>query len=184
MSTKALDLGAHGNTWCVCVCVFCVGVYLSRYSDLLQVDPIAPGATGEIIIFKVMKVRPQAGGCLSQHTCQRQETKPSVVPAVWSEDGRVVLSFASACISAHRVYLSTWNSAAFSLCALRPSVMCCRCGLELSSQAKQHPQIKLQRLSAHRGSSSSLLKFKFHPSLSRRSFFSPLCIYSDDRCLT
>lgn len=44
----------------VCVCVFCVGVYLSRYSDLLQVDPIAPGAMGEIIIFKVMKVRPQS----------------------------------------------------------------------------------------------------------------------------
>lgn len=33
-----------------------VGVYLSRYSDLLQVDPLIPGATGEIIIFKVMKV--------------------------------------------------------------------------------------------------------------------------------
>ncbi|XP_068452041.1 protein TASOR isoform X2 [Clinocottus analis] len=31
------------------------GVYLSRYSDLIQVNPITPGATGEIIIFKVMK---------------------------------------------------------------------------------------------------------------------------------
>ncbi|KAM3621562.1 uncharacterized protein V6R79_012819 [Siganus canaliculatus] len=31
------------------------GVYLSRYSDLLQVNPMTPGATGEIIIFKVMK---------------------------------------------------------------------------------------------------------------------------------
>lgn len=62
---------------CVCVCV-CLGVYLSRYSDLLQVDPITPGATGEIIIFKVMKVNQQAGGyrhySLCQHICQRQET--------------------------------------------------------------------------------------------------------------
>ncbi|XP_074521562.1 protein TASOR isoform X2 [Halichoeres trimaculatus] len=31
------------------------GVYLSRYSDLLQSTPITPGFTGEIIIFKVMK---------------------------------------------------------------------------------------------------------------------------------
>ncbi|XP_068171229.1 protein TASOR-like [Antennarius striatus] len=33
------------------------GVYLSRYSDLLQVNPMLPGATGDIIIFKVMKGR-------------------------------------------------------------------------------------------------------------------------------
>ncbi|XP_044206100.1 uncharacterized protein LOC122981439 [Thunnus albacares] len=31
------------------------GVYLSRYSDLLQVNSFTPGATGEIVIFKVMK---------------------------------------------------------------------------------------------------------------------------------
>ncbi|XP_029947947.1 protein TASOR isoform X2 [Salarias fasciatus] len=31
------------------------GVYLSRYSDLLQKNPLTPGTTGEIIIFKVMK---------------------------------------------------------------------------------------------------------------------------------
>ncbi|KAK2861669.1 hypothetical protein Q5P01_001202 [Channa striata] len=31
------------------------GVYLSRYSDLLQTNPFTPGATGEIVIFKVMK---------------------------------------------------------------------------------------------------------------------------------
>ncbi|XP_047439664.1 protein TASOR isoform X2 [Mugil cephalus] len=31
------------------------GVYLSRYSDLLQMNAFTPGATGEIIIFKVMK---------------------------------------------------------------------------------------------------------------------------------
>lgn len=34
----------------------CLGVYLSRYSDLLQVNSFTPGATGEILIFKVMKV--------------------------------------------------------------------------------------------------------------------------------
>lgn len=37
------------------ICV-CLGVYLSRYSDLIQMDPLTPGATGEIVIFKVMKV--------------------------------------------------------------------------------------------------------------------------------
>ncbi|XP_017286994.1 protein TASOR [Kryptolebias marmoratus] len=31
------------------------GVYLSKYSDLLRTNPFTPGATGEIIIFKVMK---------------------------------------------------------------------------------------------------------------------------------
>ncbi|KAK7899418.1 hypothetical protein WMY93_020271 [Mugilogobius chulae] len=31
------------------------GVYLSRCSDLLQLSPFAPGASGEIIIFKVIK---------------------------------------------------------------------------------------------------------------------------------
>ncbi|XP_073324924.1 protein TASOR [Pagrus major] len=31
------------------------GVYLSRYSDLLQTNVFTPGATGEILIFKVMK---------------------------------------------------------------------------------------------------------------------------------
>ncbi|KAI3369721.1 hypothetical protein L3Q82_024567 [Scortum barcoo] len=31
------------------------GVYLSRYSDLLQINSITPGTTGEILIFKVMK---------------------------------------------------------------------------------------------------------------------------------
>nr|XP_023667074.1 protein TASOR isoform X1 [Paramormyrops kingsleyae] len=32
-----------------------MGVYLSKYSDLLQMNPFDPGASGEIIIFKVMK---------------------------------------------------------------------------------------------------------------------------------
>ncbi|XP_047203621.1 protein TASOR isoform X4 [Girardinichthys multiradiatus] len=31
------------------------GVYLSRYSDLLQTNPLSPGTTGELIIFKVIK---------------------------------------------------------------------------------------------------------------------------------
>ncbi|XP_036007474.1 uncharacterized protein LOC105938223 isoform X1 [Fundulus heteroclitus] len=31
------------------------GVYLSRYSDLLQTNPLAPGTTGELLIFKVIK---------------------------------------------------------------------------------------------------------------------------------
>lgn len=33
------------------------GVYLSKYSDLLQVNPFNPGVMGEIIIFKVIKVK-------------------------------------------------------------------------------------------------------------------------------
>lgn len=31
-------------------------MYLSKYSDLLQINPFEPGATGDIIIFKVIKV--------------------------------------------------------------------------------------------------------------------------------
>lgn len=33
-----------------------LGVYLSKYSDLLQMNPFEAGASGDIIIFKVMKV--------------------------------------------------------------------------------------------------------------------------------
>lgn len=40
----------------------CLGVYLSRYSDLLQANPFTPGASGEILIFKVMKVNQLASG--------------------------------------------------------------------------------------------------------------------------
>ncbi|KAJ1110241.1 hypothetical protein NDU88_007596 [Pleurodeles waltl] len=32
-----------------------LGVYLSRYADLLQANPLDPGATGDVIIFKIMK---------------------------------------------------------------------------------------------------------------------------------
>ncbi len=35
---------------------FFLGVYLSKYSDLLQMNPFEVGAAGDIIIFKVMKV--------------------------------------------------------------------------------------------------------------------------------
>ncbi|XP_050930559.1 LOW QUALITY PROTEIN: protein TASOR [Lates calcarifer] len=44
-----------GQSWITVLGNPCKGVYLSRYSDLLQVNPLTPGATGEIIIFKVMK---------------------------------------------------------------------------------------------------------------------------------
>lgn len=33
-----------------------LGVYLSKYSDLLQMNPFEVGAAGDIILFKVMKV--------------------------------------------------------------------------------------------------------------------------------
>ncbi|XP_036896599.1 protein TASOR isoform X4 [Sturnira hondurensis] len=32
-----------------------MGIYLSRYADLLQTNPLEPGAVGDIIIFKIMK---------------------------------------------------------------------------------------------------------------------------------
>ncbi|XP_061747600.1 protein TASOR [Nerophis ophidion] len=44
-----------GQTWLSLLGDPNKGVYLSRYSDLLQVQPLTPGATGEVIIFKVMK---------------------------------------------------------------------------------------------------------------------------------
>lgn len=34
------------------------GVYLSKYSDLLQINPFEAGSTGDMIVFKVMRVRP------------------------------------------------------------------------------------------------------------------------------
>lgn len=33
-----------------------VGVYLSKYSDLLQINPFEAGSTGDMIVFKVMRV--------------------------------------------------------------------------------------------------------------------------------
>lgn len=33
------------------------GVYLSKYSDLLQINPFEAGSTGDMIVFKVMRVR-------------------------------------------------------------------------------------------------------------------------------
>ncbi|XP_070759390.1 protein TASOR [Enoplosus armatus] len=44
-----------GQSWITVLGNPTKGVYLSRYSDLLQIHPITPGATGEILIFKVMK---------------------------------------------------------------------------------------------------------------------------------
>nr|XP_061786654.1 protein TASOR-like [Nerophis lumbriciformis] len=44
-----------GQTWLSLLGDTNKGVYLSRYSDLLQVQPLTPGATGDLIIFKVMK---------------------------------------------------------------------------------------------------------------------------------
>ncbi|XP_019392450.1 PREDICTED: protein TASOR isoform X3 [Crocodylus porosus] len=32
-----------------------MGVYLSRYADLLQANPLEPGSTGDVIIFKIIK---------------------------------------------------------------------------------------------------------------------------------
>ena len=34
-----------------------LGVYLSKHSDLLQINPFEVGNFGDIIIFKVMRVR-------------------------------------------------------------------------------------------------------------------------------
>uniref|UniRef100_A0A8D0GFN6 Transcription activation suppressor n=1 Tax=Sphenodon punctatus TaxID=8508 RepID=A0A8D0GFN6_SPHPU len=34
-----------------------MGVYLSRYADLLQANPLEPGAAGDIVIFKIIKGR-------------------------------------------------------------------------------------------------------------------------------
>ncbi|XP_056243599.1 protein TASOR isoform X1 [Seriola aureovittata] len=44
-----------GHSWITVLGNPTKGVYLSRYSDLLQINSFTPGATGEIVIFKVMK---------------------------------------------------------------------------------------------------------------------------------
>ncbi|KAM9361353.1 protein TASOR [Symphorus nematophorus] len=46
-----------GHTWMTVLGNPSKGVYLSRYSDLLQINPLTPGASGEIVIFKVIKGR-------------------------------------------------------------------------------------------------------------------------------
>lgn len=33
------------------------GVYLSKYSDLLQINPFEVGSYGDMVVFKVMRVR-------------------------------------------------------------------------------------------------------------------------------
>ncbi|XP_065701487.1 protein TASOR isoform X1 [Patagioenas fasciata] len=35
----------------------CMGVYVSRYADLLQPNPLEAGATGDVIVFKIIKGR-------------------------------------------------------------------------------------------------------------------------------
>lgn len=38
-------------------CYFVIaGVYLSKYSDLLQINPFEVGSFGDMIVFKVMRV--------------------------------------------------------------------------------------------------------------------------------
>ncbi|XP_041945915.1 protein TASOR isoform X1 [Alosa sapidissima] len=50
------DKGLHvGHSWMNMLGNPSKGVYLSKYSDLLQINPFEPGATGEIIIFKVIR---------------------------------------------------------------------------------------------------------------------------------
>ncbi|XP_071351563.1 protein TASOR isoform X2 [Trachinotus anak] len=44
-----------GQSWITVLGNPTKGVYLSRYSDLLQINSLTPGTIGEIIIFKVMK---------------------------------------------------------------------------------------------------------------------------------
>lgn len=50
------------------------GVYLSKYSDLLQINPFEVGSYGDMIIFKVMRVRLvfccQSPACLSSSFSQ------------------------------------------------------------------------------------------------------------------
>ncbi|KAL0978818.1 hypothetical protein UPYG_G00176120 [Umbra pygmaea] len=44
-----------GHSWITSLGNPAKGVYLSKYSDLLQINPFNPGVMGEIIIFKVIK---------------------------------------------------------------------------------------------------------------------------------
>ncbi|XP_056130388.1 protein TASOR-like [Lampris incognitus] len=44
-----------GHSWITALGNPKKGVYLSKYSDILQVNTLTPGAAGEILIFKVMK---------------------------------------------------------------------------------------------------------------------------------
>ncbi|XP_048032203.1 protein TASOR isoform X1 [Megalobrama amblycephala] len=48
------------------------GVYLCQFSDLLQISPIEPGSTGNIIIFKVIK-----GKVKSVHDCMSRSMDPT-----------------------------------------------------------------------------------------------------------
>ncbi|KAL2091642.1 hypothetical protein ACEWY4_013905 [Coilia grayii] len=50
------DKGLHvGHSWMNLLGNPAKGVYLCKYSDLLQINPFEPGVTGDIVIFKVIK---------------------------------------------------------------------------------------------------------------------------------
>lgn len=222
MSSQTLDVElTETPDVCVCVCVLCVGVYLSRYSDLLQVDPITPGATGEIIIFKVMKVRPQAGGC---HQPLRTSVRGRKRNRPWFLLSGVFWYFGSQSLFERRAQLectfktgsllsttrcqhlvsnrNTWNSATLApRCLQSVCFKAVRHVLQVwtDTQPKQRPVDDVRgafRLGSENqrqenqdptsevihspGASSSPLKYKLHPSLSRPSVFSPASVLMTD----
>lgn len=59
----------------MCLHMF-LGVYLSRYSDLLQMSSLTPGTTGEIVIFKVMKVSYRVHMCVEKLRMVKEFYKP------------------------------------------------------------------------------------------------------------
>ncbi|XP_042604773.1 protein TASOR-like isoform X2 [Cyprinus carpio] len=61
-----------GNSWMSMLGNPSKGVYLCQFSDLLQISPIEPGFTGNIIIFKVIK-----GKVKSVHDCMSKNMDPT-----------------------------------------------------------------------------------------------------------
>ncbi|XP_052395598.1 protein TASOR [Carassius gibelio] len=61
-----------GNSWMCMLGNPSKGVYLCQFSDLLQIGPIEPGSTGNIIIFKVIK-----GKVKSMHDCMSISMDPT-----------------------------------------------------------------------------------------------------------
>ncbi|XP_016308538.1 protein TASOR-like isoform X1 [Sinocyclocheilus anshuiensis] len=61
-----------GNSWMSMLGNPSKGVYLCQFSDLLQISPIEPGFTGNIIIFKVIK-----GKVKSVHDCMSKSMDPT-----------------------------------------------------------------------------------------------------------
>lgn len=56
MLLKLLSVLTFSITFFFLFLIFLSGVYISRYADLLQPNPLETGATGDVIIFKVIKV--------------------------------------------------------------------------------------------------------------------------------